>query len=389
MTLDREYFEGDNQNIGYRAEGFRDFPVHFGAVGRIRSLNPTSVLELGGARGYVAKKLIACGIPTTVLEISEHCYHTRVIDSFVAHDIEKTPYPFADKQFDLVFSDSVMEHLHYEKIDEVIKEITRVSKRSLHGVPITESGQTREQFMGDNTHVIYESRSWWKEKYLNADPTHTVEISGDIMGDLGRKLIMGVDVPSVSFNGNDLVKLNVGSFINMFYYGWTNTDILDLSKFVHRDGYIFNQHDSKKPFPVKDGYVNLIFTSHMLEHLSFADSKSFLKECYRMLCEGGHIRIAVPSAGLLAQQYIDHNLDYLKHISPAAEKSKCDIDKFHEVALSNHAQLFDACSLRLLIESAGFRDVQLSDPFHSRSEIMEKETIVSHPTISLVMEATK
>jgi predicted SAM-dependent methyltransferase len=307
------------------------------------------------------------------------------VDSFVLHDIEKPPYPFADKQFDLVFSDSVLEHLHYEHIDEVVKEIVRVSKGSLHGVPITDSGQTREQFMGDSTHIIFESKAWWTEKFAKADPTHVLEISGNIMGDAGYKIV----VPSMSIDGTDLVKLNVGSFINMFYYGWSNTDILDLSDFARHNAYIFKQHDSSMLFPVKDGCVNLIFSSHMLEHLTRDNARNFLKECYRMMCDGGVIRIAVPNVGLLMQKYIDHDLDFLKHISPGAEKAVCDIDKFYEVALANHAQIYDSCSLKRDLESVGFEDVEISDPFHSRSKIMENETIVSHPTISLVMEATK
>jgi predicted SAM-dependent methyltransferase len=385
MTFDREYFESDNQNIGYRGEGFRDFAAHFAAVQRIMSLKPTSVLELGGARGYVAKKLIMHGIPTTVLEISDHCYHTRAVNSFVMHDIEKPPYPFTDKQFDLVFSDSVLEHLHYEHIDDVIKEITRVSKRSLHGVPLTDSGQTREEFMGDNTHIIFESKAWWTEKFAKADPTHVLELSGNIMGDAGNH----VPIPGNSVDGSDLVKLNVGSFVNMFYYGWSNTDILDLTGFAQPNGYIFKQIDATKPFPVPDGRANLIFSSHMLEHLTYANASVFLRECYRMMCAGGHIRIAVPDVGSLMEDYVNHNMGFLNHISPGAERAACDMVKFYEVALSNHSTVYDACNLKAILESAGFKDVKQIDPFHSRSKIMEDETIVSHPTISLVMEGTK
>ena len=386
MTTDRQYFEADDQTRGYRAEGHRDFAAHFAAVDRILKRNPTSVLELGGARGYVAKKLIATGIPTTILDNSEHCYHTRAVDSFVLHDIEKLPYPFADKQFDLVFSDSTLEHLHYEHIDEVVKEITRVSRGSLHGVPITDSGQPRGEFMkGDDTHVIFESKAWWEEKFAKADPDHKVEISGNIAGDANYMF----NAPGLSFDGSDLVKLNIGSFINMFYRGWSNTDILDLSDFARHNAYIFKQHDASTPFPVEDGRVNLIFSSHVLEHLVREDALKFLKECYRMLCIGGHIRIAVPNVGLLMQNYIDHDLDYLKHISPGAENSKCDIDKFYEVALANHAHIYDQCNLSALMESVGFKDVAATDPFHSRSKIMENETIVSHPTISIVTEGTK
>jgi len=389
MAVDREYFESDNQTIGYRSEGFRDFPTHFAAVSKILSLSPANVFEIGGARGYVTKKLIANGIPAITMDCSEHCFHTRATNEFLLWDIENIPYPFGDKQFDLVFSDSVLEHLHYESIDKVVKEITRVSRRSLHGVPITDSGQTREQFMSDNTHVIFESKSWWIEKFAAEDADHVVTISGNIMGEFKDGIMVGREIPGVSIDGSDLVKLNVGSYINMFYYGWTNTDILDLSMFAKSNKYIFNQHDATKPFPVKDNYVNLIFTSHVLEHLSLAEGLNFLKECHRMMCEGGHIRIAVPDTRMLMKKCVDHELDFLKHISPGAEKAPCNIDKFYEVALANHKRMYDVCNLTYILESVGFKDVSTTDPFHSRSDIMEKETIVSHPSISLVMEGTK
>jgi predicted SAM-dependent methyltransferase len=348
-------------------------------------MKPKNVLELGGARGYVAKKLIASGVPTRVLERSKHCFYTRAVDTFIPHDIEYTPYPFGDKEFDMVFSDSVMEHLSYEHIDDVIKEITRISNRSLHGMPITDSGQTREEFMGDNTHVIYESKEWWVNKFKQADPSHVVEISGNIVGDAGNV----VSLPTVSYDGTDLIKLNIGSYINMFHYGWTNTDILDLGKFAERSCYIFNQHDATKQFPVGDGVVDLIFTSHALEHFKKEDARNLLKECYRIMKPGGRIRIAVPNVELLMRQCVDGNLDYLKHISPGAERAKCDMDKFCEVAMSNHERLYSACSLRSDLKDAGFVDIEISDPFHSKSLVMQNETIVSHPDISLVMEAVK
>ena len=175
----------------------------------------------------------------------------------------------------------------------------------------------------------------------------------------------------------------------MFYYGWSNTDTIDLNDFARHNGYIFKQHDATTQFPIRDGCVDLLFTSHMMEHLTQTDAAKFLKECYRMMIGGGVIRIAVPDVGKLMEKCVAGNLDFLKHISPGAEASVCNIDKFYEVALSNHAQIYDKCSLRAVMESAGFKDVSATLPFRSRSDVMEKETIVSHPTISLVMEGVK
>ena len=185
--------------------------------------------------------------------------------------------------------------------------------------------------------IYLESRAWWTEKFAKYDPTHVVEISGNIMGDAKNV----IKIPKTSFDGSDIVKLNIGSFTTMFHYGWTNTDIRDLSETAENEGYIFRHHDSTKPFPVKDGFVNLIFSSHMLEHLSSAEAVAFLKECYRMLCDGGVIRIAVPDVGVLMKKYTKGELDFLKHISVGAGKAMCQMDMFHEVALVSHVQMFD------------------------------------------------
>ncbi len=115
MTIDREYFEDDNQSAGYRVEGYHDFASNLLSAERIKSFNPKSAVDIGGSRGYVAKKLVADGIPTTVIDISDHCYHTRAVESFVVHNLLDIPYPFSDNQFDLVYSISTLEHLPYDR----------------------------------------------------------------------------------------------------------------------------------------------------------------------------------------------------------------------------------------------------------------------------------
>ena len=52
-------------------------------------------------------------------------------------------------------------------------------------------------------------------------------------------------------------------------------------------------------------------------------------------------------------------------------------------------ELFDECNMVKYLESAGFKNVRVADPFHSRSKIMQNETTVKYPTISLVVEGTK
>jgi len=53
-------------------------------------------------------------------------------------------------------------------------------------------------------------------------------------------------------------------------------------------------HDLTKKFPWADSSVDMVYSSHTLEHFSKDDGQSFLAECYRVLRKNGIIRIVVP-----------------------------------------------------------------------------------------------
>ena len=71
-------------------------------------------------------------------------------------------------------------------------------------------------------------------------------------------------------------------------------------------------------------------------------------------------------------------------IPPTAESSG-----FPCAQIMSRYELFDECNMVKYLESAGFKNVRVADPFHSRSKIMQNETTVKYPTISLVVEGTK
>lgn len=53
---------------------------------------------------------------------------------------------------------------------------------------------------------------------------------------------------------------------------------------------LFNQF----PYPVEDGTVESIFTSHFFEHIPGKLRPKFMDECYRMLRVGGQMTVIVP-----------------------------------------------------------------------------------------------
>ncbi len=61
--------------------------------------------------------------------------------------------------------------------------------------------------------------------------------------------------------------------------------------------------DASKPWLCPDNYWEGIFSSHMLEHLSYAGAINSLKEAYRTIKPGGLIRIVLPDLGKYIRYY--------------------------------------------------------------------------------------
>ena len=168
-VYEEAYFTTDAYTFG----GYRDFPVHALTVQKILERKPKSVVELGGAMGFICKRLGEAGVPATCLDVSKYCYDHRATDDFVLMDLAKDKIPKLDKEYDLAFSIAFLEHIPIENLDYTIRESIRVSKRGLHGITFT-----IEPNDIDETHRIGTIRPkvFWEEKFKSIDPNYPVEI---------------------------------------------------------------------------------------------------------------------------------------------------------------------------------------------------------------------
>lgn len=62
--------------------------------------------------------------------------------------------------------------------------------------------------------------------------------------------------------------------------------------------------DVTKRLPFRNNTVNVVYSSHMLEHLDPLEADVFLQEALRVLCKGGLIRLALPD---LQKQILNYN----------------------------------------------------------------------------------
>jgi len=67
-------------------------------------------------------------------------------------------------------------------------------------------------------------------------------------------------------------------------------------------------HDLNKTFPWQNDSVDVIYSSHTLEHLTREKGRIFINECFRVLKKNGVIRIIVPDLRYIIQQYLDKQI---------------------------------------------------------------------------------
>ena len=65
-------------------------------------------------------------------------------------------------------------------------------------------------------------------------------------------------------------------------------------------------HDLSRGIPFPDASVDLVYHSHVLEHLDRGVAPRFIQECARVLRIGGLIRVVVPDFERYCRNYLDH-----------------------------------------------------------------------------------
>jgi SAM-dependent methyltransferase len=122
------------------------------------------------------------------------------------------------------------------------------------------------------------------------------------------------------------VMFNVGCGIRM-NREWNNVDFsylsrlrkhMGLARLLHRTGALsdlrWNRlplidpevivHDLRKGIPAPDDSADVVYHSHVLEHIDREVAPVFLRECLRVLKPGGIIRVVVPDLERSAEEYL-------------------------------------------------------------------------------------
>lgn len=84
-------------------------------------------------------------------------------------------------------------------------------------------------------------------------------------------------------------------------------------------------HNLLNPFPWQTDSVDIVYSSHALEHFTREEGYRFLRECHRVLRPGGIIRIVVPDLKIQIADYMsgrvraDHFVESLLVLYPTQQ----------------------------------------------------------------------
>jgi predicted SAM-dependent methyltransferase len=155
------------------------------------------------------------------------------------------------------------------------------------------------------------------------------------------------------------------------------------------------RHDLRRPLPFGDGTVERILIEHYFEHCEpRREVPRLLAECRRVLREGGTLRIIVPDAGAYCRAYASGDAEQWKRLGWEPGNLPADMPTamsvLNHVFLQNgeHKAGWDFETLRLVLERAGFRDVERMAFGKSRDPGMTIDR-PNHAPYSLYVEARK
>ena len=109
------------------------------------------------------------------------------------------------------------------------------------------------------------------------------------------------------------LKVNLGCGVDI-RDKWLNIDILP--SHISANSAFYVAYDFRRGLPLPANSCQLIYSSHVWEHLDYATGLQLFQESYRCLASNGVFRIALPNMHKIFQAYIEQDFDYFNLLSP-------------------------------------------------------------------------
>lgn len=175
------------------------------------------------------------------------------------------------------------------------------------------------------------------------------------------------------------VRLHVGCGRNRFD-GWLNADISPRADII-----VFLQ----RPLPFRSGFLERIYSEHVLEHVPYETGVSFLSEAYRALKPGGRIRLAVPDLEDIVRGYHEGDWKRFDWVNWPEHSFIETRAQMINIAFRwwGHSHLYDLQELRRALIEAGFEEIESFG--HGESSVDDLRGLETRLDSTLIVEAVK
>lgn len=117
-------------------------------------------------------------------------------------------------------------------------------------------------------------------------------------------------------------------------------------------------HNLTRRFPWADSTMDVVYSSHTLEHFSREDGRRFLAECHRVLRKNGIIRIVVPDLRYEVDEYIEGRTkaeDFVEKLNVLYSTSNNVLKRrLYPFIQFQHKCMYDAPRLLAILSETGF-----------------------------------
>jgi SAM-dependent methyltransferase len=152
--------------------------------------------------------------------------------------------------------------------------------------------------------------------------------------------------------------------------GWVNIDLDPrpgaLPPGASAAGTVYIAHDLRRGLPLEDGSCDLVYSSHLLEHLDPRHGLYLMRECHRALRPGGVFRAALPDFRGLFDAYLRGDAGYLDlvdirkalpYLEPGTESL---VDYVNNGVYQNgeHRCIYDEDKLLRILRRIGFASAE-------------------------------
>lgn len=185
----------------------------------------------------------------------------------------------------------------------------------------------------------------------------------------------------------------------------------DIKIYKHNIGGFVINHNVNDGLPFENESVKNLYSSHFIEHLSYEESRKFLKESFRILSPNNTIRIVCPDVSIWIEKiYKNKDKKFFSEYKKSLDEDywenylynqkdylKTNIQIFNSMIYNwGHKWMWDFESLKIELEEVGFTNVKKCKHLEGNlydlkniENVLPSEKIKQRNLESIFIEASK